>query len=211
MITFFLCVLVLVLLYFSLLFYFTGFTKKGEPPLIRGFLPYLGLAFDLQNVGVLKIMKQNEKKYGKIFSLFFTGNRHTFITDSSQFQKIFKNTKDLTFYTIASEMEKMVHLIDPPKEEEEREFEYKSIVKYLQGSNLEGFSKIYGKYALDKLMSIVKKTPQTNGYYELNLFDLVKKCLYYGSTKAIFGDQYDADATEEDYFIFDEKIIMFSI
>jgi 25/26-hydroxycholesterol 7alpha-hydroxylase len=211
MIHIFLFVLVLALLYFSLLFYFTGFTKKGEPPLNRGYLPYFGLAFDLQNVGVLKVMKQNEKKYGKIFSLFFTGNRHTFITDSSQFQKIFKNTKDLTFYTISSEIEKIVHLIDPPKEEEEREFEYKSIVKYLQGTNLESFSKLYGIHALDKLMSIVKETPETNGYYELNLYELVKKCLYYGSTKAIFGDQFDADATEEDYFIFDEKIIMFTI
>ncbi|KAJ8797056.1 hypothetical protein J1605_001866 [Eschrichtius robustus] len=74
--------------------------RPGEPPLIKGWLPYFGEALKLQK-DPLGFMTTLQKQYGDVFTLFLGGNYITFILDPFQYQSVVKNQK-LSFQMFTS-------------------------------------------------------------------------------------------------------------
>lgn len=68
----------------------------GEPPLIKGWLPYLGMSLKFQK-DPLTFMKSLQRKYGDIFTVLLGGKYITFVLNPFQYQFIIKNPKQLSF------------------------------------------------------------------------------------------------------------------
>ncbi|XP_046498120.1 cytochrome P450 7B1 isoform X1 [Equus quagga] len=66
--------------------------RPGEPPLIKGWLPYLGESLKLQK-DALGFLKTLQKQHGEIFTILLAGKYITFILDPFQFQLVMKNHK----------------------------------------------------------------------------------------------------------------------
>ncbi|KAM5211544.1 cytochrome P450 7B1 isoform 3-T3 [Hipposideros larvatus] len=66
--------------------------RPGEPPLIKGWLPYLGQALKLQK-DPIGFMRTLQKQHGDTFTLLLGGKYITFILDPYQYPFVMKNHK----------------------------------------------------------------------------------------------------------------------
>ncbi|XP_050995906.1 25-hydroxycholesterol 7-alpha-hydroxylase [Acomys russatus] len=79
------------------LFLLTRRTRRpGEPPLIKGWLPYLGMSLKFRK-DPLAVMKTLQRKYGDTFTVLLGGKYITFVLNPFQYQLIMKNPKQLSF------------------------------------------------------------------------------------------------------------------
>ncbi|XP_042692876.1 cytochrome P450 7B1 isoform X1 [Centrocercus urophasianus] len=77
--------------------------KTGEPPLINGWIPYLGKAL-LFRKDAFKFLLDQQKKLGDIFTVHIAGRYITFIMDPFQYVYVIRNSKQLEFHEFADKM-----------------------------------------------------------------------------------------------------------
>ncbi|XP_012965835.1 cytochrome P450 7B1 [Mesocricetus auratus] len=70
--------------------------RPGEPPLVKGWLPYFGIVLNLRK-NPLAFMKSLQRKHGDIFTILLSGKYITFILDPFQYHLVMKNPKQLNF------------------------------------------------------------------------------------------------------------------
>ncbi|KAK1213945.1 CP7B1 protein, partial [Pygoscelis papua] len=87
-----------------LIFFFSVFHRKtGEPPLINGWIPYLGKALIFRK-DAFKFLLDQQKKLGDIFTVHIAGRYITFIMDPFQYVYVIRNSKQLEFHEFADKM-----------------------------------------------------------------------------------------------------------
>ncbi|KAM9643552.1 cytochrome P450 7B1 isoform 2-T2 [Morphnus guianensis] len=77
--------------------------KTGEPPLINGWIPYLGKALIFRK-DAFKFLLDQQKKLGDIFTVHIAGRYITFIMDPFQYVYVIRNSKQLEFHEFADKM-----------------------------------------------------------------------------------------------------------
>ncbi|XP_050564662.1 cytochrome P450 7B1 isoform X2 [Cygnus atratus] len=77
--------------------------KTGEPPLINGWIPYLGKALIFRK-DAYKFLLDQQKKLGDIFTVHIAGRYITFIMDPFQYVYVIRNSKQLEFHEFANKM-----------------------------------------------------------------------------------------------------------
>ncbi|XP_038018229.1 cytochrome P450 7B1 isoform X2 [Motacilla alba alba] len=77
--------------------------KTGEPPLINGWIPYLGKALIFRK-DAYKFLLDQQKKFGDIFTVHIAGRYITFIMDPFQYVYVIRNSKQLEFHEFANKM-----------------------------------------------------------------------------------------------------------
>ncbi|XP_051054331.1 cytochrome P450 7B1 [Phodopus roborovskii] len=77
--------------------------RPGEPPLIKGWLPYLGVALELRKNPLL-FMKSLQRKHGDTFTILLSGRYLTFILDPFQYHLIVKNPKQFNFWKFSRQL-----------------------------------------------------------------------------------------------------------
>ncbi|XP_010008044.1 PREDICTED: 25-hydroxycholesterol 7-alpha-hydroxylase-like, partial [Nestor notabilis] len=77
--------------------------KSGEPPLINGWIPYLGKALIFRK-DAFKFLLDQQKKLGDIFTVHIAGRYITFIMDPFQYVYVIRNSKQLEFHEFADKM-----------------------------------------------------------------------------------------------------------
>jgi 25/26-hydroxycholesterol 7alpha-hydroxylase len=208
----------LTIIYFALLFYFNGFiARTGEPPLIRGSVPFFGAVLSFAKVGLFPFTKENAKNYGKIFTVFLFGERVHLIADHNAFAQIQKKPKTFSMNPISKTMSKRLNrgknnLVETEEEDSTaklREFTH-MINRYLQGKHLEELTKVYGGLLDEKLQETFKKNNQ-NGSMTVNLHDFTRNVLYYASSKSLVGEDFNAQDTQNDFFLFDDNLKMLAM
>ncbi|XP_021014667.1 25-hydroxycholesterol 7-alpha-hydroxylase isoform X1 [Mus caroli] len=81
----------------SALFLLTRRTRRPrEPPLIKGWLPYLGMALKFFK-DPLTFLKTLQRQHGDTFTVFLVGKYITFVLNPFQYQYVTKNPKQLSF------------------------------------------------------------------------------------------------------------------
>eukprot|EP01080_Neovahlkampfia_damariscottae_P007116 gene7116-11279_t len=191
----------LVILYILIVSFMNGGRKrKGEPHLLKGYIPFLGVFPSIMMKGYYPFVKECEKKFGSIFSFYFLGIRTHILTNVSDFPLIHKNTKGFTMYPILDDISKRENQIVRP--DEEKKNLTTQFLKSFQGDSLNQITKDYQTYALQKINEIFESEGGKDEI-EVNFFDFSRTVVYHGSTKAIMGDQFDAKGTEEDFFEYD--------
>ncbi|XP_064189015.1 cytochrome P450 7A1 isoform X1 [Anguilla rostrata] len=74
--------------------------KPGEPPLVIGWIPFLGVALNYGR-NPLAFLRLAQKKYGVIFTCKIAGKYITFITDPFSYSAVFRQGKILDFQKFA--------------------------------------------------------------------------------------------------------------
>jgi (+)-abscisic acid 8'-hydroxylase len=192
--------LVFILIYIFSLFYINGSKKPGEPEFKRGWFPYIGVFFEIVRKGYYPFVLECQKSYGEIFSFYFLGIRTHILTNYKDFGQIQKNPKSFSLHPImetVSIREKNVPHSDEKKKIVTREFS-----KSFQGNSLNELTKDYQIQSMKRIEEIFKEKGG-NETIEVNLYDFSRSVVYYGSTKAFLGEQFDCALTEDPFFKYD--------
>ncbi|MFV8753325.1 cytochrome P450 [Nannocystaceae bacterium ST9] len=79
-----------------------GRRRPGEPPLITGPLPFLGVGLEFGR-DAMAMLARTRETHGEVFTLFVAGQRMTFVADPLSFPDVLK-AKSLSFSPIAEEV-----------------------------------------------------------------------------------------------------------
>ncbi|XP_020020958.2 cytochrome P450 7B1 isoform X2 [Castor canadensis] len=110
--------------------------QPGEPPLIKGWLPYLGVALEFQK-DPLGFMKTLQKQYGDIFTLQLGGKYITFFLDPFQYHLLLKNHKQLSFQVIGNKIAAKAFCIKMLAECDDLNHDLHVAYQHLQGKSLD--------------------------------------------------------------------------
>ncbi|MBN3309667.1 CP7B1 hydroxylase, partial [Amia calva] len=80
--------------------------RPGEPPIIKGWIPYIGNALEFgKNAQIFLNAQKN--KYGDIFTVYIAGKYITFIMDPVLYPYVIKHGKQLDFHEFADQVSPM--------------------------------------------------------------------------------------------------------
>ncbi|XP_051943118.1 cytochrome P450 7B1 [Hippocampus zosterae] len=71
-------------------------SRLGEPPLINGWIPFLGKAFEFRK-DAHKFLEEQQKNFGDIFTVHMAGRYMTFVMDPLMYPAIIKERRRLDF------------------------------------------------------------------------------------------------------------------
>ncbi|XP_074843236.1 cytochrome P450 7B1 [Carettochelys insculpta] len=107
--------------------------RIGEPPLINGWIPFIGKGLEFKEDGH-KFLLSQQQKFGDVFTVHLAGNYITFIMNPFHFAYVVRNSKQLEFkeyaLKVASNVFNFPPLTNSAKEEMHR------LYQYLQGESL---------------------------------------------------------------------------
>jgi hypothetical protein len=85
------------------LFYFRGLKRKGDPPRVWTWVPFVGsaIAFGKNPVGFIH---RNRDRLGNAFMVTFQGHRTVFLADPRAYTSVFKQKDVLRLYDIAEDL-----------------------------------------------------------------------------------------------------------
>ncbi|XP_011362887.1 25-hydroxycholesterol 7-alpha-hydroxylase [Pteropus alecto] len=109
--------------------------RPGEPPLIKGWLPYFGQALKFKK-DPLGFMRTLQKQHGDIFTLLLGGKYITLILDPCQYQLVIKNHK-LSFQMFTKKIMKKVFSIQKLMTNDDLNDELHDCYQLLQGKSLD--------------------------------------------------------------------------
>uniref|UniRef100_H2YXF3 Cytochrome P450 n=1 Tax=Ciona savignyi TaxID=51511 RepID=H2YXF3_CIOSA len=156
--------------------------KRGEPPIVPFWIPWLGSGLTYQKDPIAFLKKQT-KKYGPIFTVFMGGNYFTFVTDPFTHPLVAKEGKILNFRICTLPMIK--HLFDYQRPAVEEPTMGGLFVKYLQGQRLNVMIEKMMK-CLQRIMLAGKYT--NTDWSEVGLLHFVESIMCTASFSTLFGD-----------------------
>ncbi len=80
-----------------------GVRRSGEPPLVRGALPFVGHAREF-GVDLGAHLQALQREHGDVFTLLVAGQRMTFILDPHSYPNLLRAQQDLSFTEISDEI-----------------------------------------------------------------------------------------------------------
>ncbi|XP_077363049.1 cytochrome P450 7B1 [Festucalex cinctus] len=72
-------------------------SRAGEPPLINGWIPFLGKALEFRK-DAHKFLEEQQKKFGDVFTVHIAGRYMTFVMDPLMYPSIIKEGRRLDFH-----------------------------------------------------------------------------------------------------------------
>ncbi|XP_054870729.1 cytochrome P450 7B1-like [Amphiprion ocellaris] len=77
--------------------------RDGEPPLVKGWIPFIGKALEFGK-DAHKFLEEHKKKFGDIFTVQIAGKYMTFIMDPLLYPSIVKHGKQLDFHEFSNKV-----------------------------------------------------------------------------------------------------------
>uniref|UniRef100_A0A8D2D5Q6 25/26-hydroxycholesterol 7alpha-hydroxylase n=1 Tax=Sciurus vulgaris TaxID=55149 RepID=A0A8D2D5Q6_SCIVU len=181
--------------------------RPGEPPLIKGWLPYFGVALKLQKdpLGYLKFL---QKQHGNIFTVLLGGKYVTFILDPFQYPLVMKNHKQLSFDVFSRKLSEKAFSIKKSMKNEDLTHELHVAYQFLQGKSLDTLlenmlQNLKQMFEPQLLKTKNWNTAQMLTFYGSIIFEVTFRTIYgkipAGDKKRIISELRD------DFFKFDDK------
>ncbi|XP_056679959.1 cytochrome P450 7B1 isoform X2 [Monodelphis domestica] len=154
--------------------------RPGEPPLINGWIPFFGVAFQMKT-DPFKKLKEYQKKYGDFFTLYINGKYFTFVLDPFQYPLVLKNHKQFDFFKFSNEIIHKVFTVSYRAQVMEK---MKENYKYLQSKLLE--KTVYN--LMQNLQHVIKKQLlQTKNWEMSQLFKFCKSIMFEATYVTLYG------------------------
>jgi cytochrome P450 len=192
-----------VLLYIAAMCYFNKlhqkFLVKNRPPLITGFIPYLGVAlqFGKDPKGYQDKMREI---YGDIFTLYVMGSDITVFKSPHDIHKIYSQPKKFDFQQISNRHAS--HTFGMPLISMEKSHEaHHQLTSHLQNYDLDYLT---GR-AKERLEEMLFKPNDNKSWTEVDLYKWVSYIIVSVTTRSMFGDNMDIEGIMRDYFPFDHN------
>ncbi|KAB0360324.1 hypothetical protein FD754_004480 [Muntiacus muntjak] len=181
-------------------------SRRGEPPLIKGWLPYFGQALKLQK-DPLGFMTSLQKQYGDIFTLLLGGKYITFILDPFHYTSVAKNQK-LSFQTFTNKFLKRVFSIKKMTTDSDLIDEIHSTYQFLQGKHLD----ILMESTMQNLKQVFEpQLLKTTSWSTERLLSFCNSVIFEMTFTTIYGNVLANDKKtfitelKDDFLKFDEK------
>eukprot|EP00470_Lotharella_oceanica_P016020 CAMPEP_0170187192 /NCGR_PEP_ID=MMETSP0040_2-20121228/41143_1 /TAXON_ID=641309 /ORGANISM="Lotharella oceanica, Strain CCMP622" /LENGTH=506 /DNA_ID=CAMNT_0010434177 /DNA_START=39 /DNA_END=1560 /DNA_ORIENTATION=- len=176
---------------------------KGEPPVVTGYTPFLGVAAEFGK-DMVKFSKKTQKVHGDVFTLYVAGKRMTFVLNPLDFPTILKQRKNLVFNEISRDVGAKAFKYDSDAIERPEFADpiHKFYKQYLQGGE---HVSILTQRMQPRLEPVVKTALQDEGGKK-DLFLFVRQTMFAAALETIFGTPFkDPEAVRKDFEAFDNQ------
>ncbi|XP_004680087.1 PREDICTED: 25-hydroxycholesterol 7-alpha-hydroxylase [Condylura cristata] len=185
--------------------------RPGEPPLIKGWLPYLGRSLELRKdpTGFLKSLQM---QYGDTFTLLLGGKYITFMSDPSYFSSVMKNHKKLSFQVFSNRLLMKMFSIKKLASNEDLKNDIHLCYQYLQGKYMDSLM----ENTLKSLKQVFEpQLLKTTNWDTSHIYSFCTSLIVETSFSSIYGRYTAGDRKkfiaqlENDILKFDEKFPVF--
>ncbi|XP_069546802.1 prostacyclin synthase [Brachyistius frenatus] len=182
--------------------YSTRTRQKNEPPLDKGFIPWLGHALEFGR-DAAKFLARMKEKHGDIFTVRVAGHYVTVMLDPDSFDSVLNDTVSLDFRRIRGELMKRVFSLQVPsiKPTSERRW----MEQHFQGLNLFKLSSSMNTQ-LQSLFLNKHKGCNPSEWRRDGLFNLCYSLLFRAGYLTLFERRDNAAAVYEEFRKFDDLI-----
>ncbi len=174
---------------------FNGRRRAGEPPLVRGSLPFLGVALSFGR-DAMALLDRCRRIHGDVFTLYVGGRRMTFVVDPLSYADVLK-AKQLSFAPIAEEVMHSGFGVHGVHEIEciERLEQLQRV--YLKGQHLSPLTARMDQRLRALILELGKRCEPGQPELEVPLHRLVWDLMFAAGTDAMFGeDRNDPEAAK---------------
>ncbi|XP_012728119.2 prostacyclin synthase [Fundulus heteroclitus] len=183
-----------------LLLYTTRTRKKNEPPLDKGFFPWLGHALEFSK-DAEKFLKRMKEKHGDIFTVRVAGSYVTVLLDPNSFDGVLNDdTNSFDFTQIRSNLLKKLFSLQLPGHNPKSERKW--MQDHFQGLSLQKLNASMHVH----LSSVMLKSPDSCSpleWREDELFELCYSFLFRAGYLTLYERSDDVAAVYEDFRKFD--------
>lgn len=173
-----------------------GRQRSGEPPLIRGFIPYVGVAVAFGKRATA-FVQRCQAKHGDVFTLFIAGDRMTFVLDPLSAPAVLK-AKPLSFHPVSDGiLDRAFKLPNVRNKLDLEEIEALGRTR-LRGGQLKALSSNMGR-RLDALIP----EAVSDAWEDAQLYQLVWDIMFRAGTEALFGSGTVSPELRADFETFD--------
>lgn len=177
-----------------------GRRRAGEPPLIRGAVPGLGVALGFGRHATNFVMRTRER-YGETFTLFIGGQRMTFVLDPMSTPAVLKSPH-LSFHPISDKVLATAFKLSALRDGRDLDLE---AIEDLARSRLKGdaLAAMTAAMAENLRATVPAALPPT--YETRGLYRLVWDLMFAAGTDALFGRGLANEALARAFATFDEQ------
>ncbi|KAI9202284.1 cytochrome P450 [Polychytrium aggregatum] len=180
-----------------------------EPPLVSGWMPFMGAALTFSTLGP-ELLQTLRKTHGECFTLFVAGRRMTFVLDPFTHPTITKNTTDLRFRDVVEEINDKAFLTPPHALTHIHDDVHIQYKKLLHGAALDQMMVSFTDQLKAKLQAVLQDLPRATGpdaqWTQLpGFFEFCRKIFFHATTRAIFGEAVDPTILYDGFAEFDRN------
>lgn len=181
----------------------------SEPPLIKGYIPFLGAALEAI-LSPPRFLASCKAKYGDIFTVYALGFRINFVADPIQgIPAVFKNPKQLSFKATLQQVYLKIlgFSLERAKQEDLNREHFQMMKPYLLASSaVHTLTQRFQRCLLQDIRQEIMKNPEFKNGMVVDLFDWAGRRLFFSSASAMYGDGVldGADTFVDDFRKFDK-------
>lgn len=175
-----------------------GRRRDGEPPLVRGVVPYVGVAVAFGK-DATSFVQRCQAEHGDVFTLFVAGDRMTFVLDPLSTPAVLK-AKQLSFHPVSDGI--LARAFKLPNARGRLDLEEIEAIgrTRLRGERLEELSSNMGR----RLEALIPAAV-TDTWQAAQLYDVVWDIMFRAGTEALFGTGTVTPELRADFETFDRQ------
>nr|XP_019957109.1 PREDICTED: prostacyclin synthase-like [Paralichthys olivaceus] len=188
--------LILILLYSS------RTRQRNEPPLDKGFIPWLGHALEFGK-DAAKFLARMKGKHGDIFTVRVAGVYVTVLLDPNSFDEVVNDTECLEFTRSRNQLLKRIFILELPSIKPAAEREW--MEQHFQGLRLSELSTSMNSHLQSLLLSDQRDCGPSE-WRQDGLFSLCYSLLFRAGYLTMFGRRGNAAAVYKEFYNFDHLL-----
>nr|QQL94729.1 cytochrome P450 8a1b [Lateolabrax maculatus] len=189
-------------LFIVVLFYSTRTRKKNEPPLDKGFIPWLGHALEFLKDSA-KFLARMKEKHGDIFTVRVAGHYVTVLLDPNSFDAVLNDTVFLDFTNSRNQLIQKIFSLQLPSVKPAAERKW--MERHFQGLSLSKLNSSINTHLQNLLLSDQKGCSPSE-WRQDGLFSLCYSLLFRAGYLTMFERRDNAAAVYKEFRQFDNLL-----
>uniref|UniRef100_A0A8D0G475 Cytochrome P450 family 8 subfamily B member 1 n=1 Tax=Sphenodon punctatus TaxID=8508 RepID=A0A8D0G475_SPHPU len=178
--------------------YFVGAFRKRrpkEPPLDKGFIPWLGYGLDFRKNGA-QFLQKMQKKHGDIFTVLIGGYYFTFVTDPHSFGAIVKEARGKLDFTVFAQ-ELVVRVFGYQPTNYDHKLIESSSIKHLKGNGLVVMTQAMMENLQTVMLHGLGSKEENRPWQQDGLFHYSYNIVFRAGYLALFGNEPGEEKAKE--------------
>uniref|UniRef100_A0A3Q0SRM6 Cytochrome P450, family 7, subfamily B, polypeptide 1 n=1 Tax=Amphilophus citrinellus TaxID=61819 RepID=A0A3Q0SRM6_AMPCI len=180
--------------------------REGEPPLIKGWIPFIGKALEFGK-DAHKFLEEHKRKFGDVFTVQIAGKYMTFIMNPLLYPNVIKHGRQLDFHEFSNNAVPFIFGYPPTSKFPGLQEEVKRSFLLLQGDSLTPLS----ESMMGNLMLIFREDylNKENGWKSASMYEFCNSIMFEATFLTLYGKPASAsrhsgiDMLKNDFVKFD--------
>ncbi|XP_035525889.1 cytochrome P450 7B1-like [Morone saxatilis] len=174
--------------------------REDEPPLIKGWIPYIGKALEFGR-DAYSFLEEQKKKFGDIFTVHIAGKYMTFIMNPLMYPSIIKHGRQLDFHELSDKVAPLVFGYPPVMSRNSPGLHDEIIRTFqlLQGDNLTALTEsMMGNLMLVFRQDHLAERPgEEDGWKSSSMYEFCNSVMFEATFLTIYGKPASASRHSE--------------